>query len=327
MKPVNARARLRELAAESGTDSGVYLRAERAYIEEFGDRVPGELKLETRTYRTDPELLREEILRELRDAGKSTRKGPEQAAPAADDTVLSEAGVFRFLPHPFLGAAKRGIANRERSRLNRSRLFGLAREILLKIGGMLAANGQLDDPRDVFWLHLDEIDSSSVYRQVVAERKEQYGSCARLLHPGRLVFDGEITEEQRIGYEGQYGGATRLSGTGTSPGRAVGEALVIAGGNQPDLCGKRELQAAEGRILVTVSTDPGWAFLLERCAGIIAERGSLLSHTAIISRELKKPAVVGVKDAVKMIRTGDVVELDADHGTVRVLKRSGADDD
>ena len=325
MKPVNARARLRELAAESGTDSGGYLRAERAYIEEFGDRVPGELKLETRTYRTDPELLREEILRELRDAGKSTENEPERDASAADDAALSDAGVFRFLPHPFLEAAKRGIADRERSRLNRSRLFGLAREILLKIGGLLAANGQLNDPRDVFWLRLDEIDPSSAYSRVVAERKEQYRACERLLRPGRLVFDGEITEEQRIGYEGQYGGVTRLSGTGTSPGRVVGEALVIKGENLPEFCGKQELRAAEGRILVTVSTDPGWAFLLERCAGIIAERGSLLSHTAIISRELKKPAIVGVKDAVKAIRTGDMVELDADHGTVRVLKRSGAD--
>ena len=74
-----------------------------------------------------------------------------------------------------------------------------------------------------------------------------------------------------------------------------------------------------GKILVTRSTDPGWVFLIQRAAGIVAEKGSLLSHTAIISRELHKPAVVGVKDCTKLLKTGDRVELDAYSGTIKKL--------
>ena len=82
-----------------------------------------------------------------------------------------------------------------------------------------------------------------------------------------------------------------------------------------------------GKILVTHSTDPGWVFLIQNAAGIVAEKGSLLSHTAIITRELGKPAVVGVKDATRLIQTGDTVVVDADAGTVRLsesAERGGA---
>ena len=70
---------------------------------------------------------------------------------------------------------------------------------------------------------------------------------------------------------------------------------------------------------VTHSTDPGWVFLIQNASGIVAEKGSLLSHTAIITRELGKPAVVGVKDAVRRIRTGMLLDVDAGTGTVRIL--------
>ena len=61
-------------------------------------------------------------------------------------------------------------------------------------------------------------------------------------------------------------------------------------------------------------------FLIENAKGIIAEKGSLLSHTAIITRELHKPSMVNVKDACKRIRTGDLVELNANDGTIRIMR-------
>ena len=73
-------------------------------------------------------------------------------------------------------------------------------------------------------------------------------------------------------------------------------------------------------------TDPGWVFLLVTAKGVISEKGSLLSHTAIISRELKKPAVVGIEGLLDNIRSGDEIELDANSGTVRVIKRGNEDE-
>ena len=71
------------------------------------------------------------------------------------------------------------------------------------------------------------------------------------------------------------------------------------------------------KIIVTEMTDPGWVMILQDAKGIIAEKGSFLSHTAIISRERKKQSIVNVKGAMSMIKTGDIVEIDLDEGVIR----------
>ena len=68
-------------------------------------------------------------------------------------------------------------------------------------------------------------------------------------------------------------------------------------------------------------TDPGWVFLLANAKGVISEKGSILSHTAIISREINIPSIVGVEKATEIIKTGDYIEMDAYKGTIKILKR------
>ena len=69
-------------------------------------------------------------------------------------------------------------------------------------------------------------------------------------------------------------------------------------------------------------TDPGWVFLLATAKGIISEKGSLLSHTAIISRELKIPSIVGVNDLLKIVKNQDIIRMNATTGKIEIIKRS-----
>ena len=294
MKPVNAMNELRVTAHKEGIDSDIYRLKENEYIELFGDRIYGELKLETKTYRTNPELLRQQIL------------------SSEIPTKCEHENTGRGL-NPFIRAAKRGISNREKSRLNRSRLFGLAREIMLKTGELLKRNSQLDEKEDIFFLYQNEINSLDRYQELISERKKRFDMYRASPPPRRIVFGNGIIDNQRITCEKQFEGSTVLHGTQTSLGKAVGKAAVIFDPNMDT--------DVTDKIIITKSTDPGWVFLIEKCKGIVAERGSVLSHTAIISRELKKPAVVNVKDAAKIIKTGDLIEIDADSGTVKILKR------
>ncbi|MBQ5338406.1 MAG: phosphoenolpyruvate synthase, partial [Oscillospiraceae bacterium] len=78
---------------------------------------------------------------------------------------------------------------------------------------------------------------------------------------------------------------------------------------------------ASGKIILADITDPGWVFVISQAAGIISKRGSLLSHTAIISRELKKPAVVGVGNACNHFHDGDYVRLNGIDGSIQLLRR------
>jgi pyruvate,water dikinase len=84
----------------------------------------------------------------------------------------------------------------------------------------------------------------------------------------------------------------------------------------------RGAEIRPGEILVAPRTDPGWIMLFPPAAGLLVERGSLLSHSAIVARELRLPAVVAVPGLTAWLRTGDEVEFDGASGVIRRLVRS-----
>jgi phosphoenolpyruvate synthase/pyruvate phosphate dikinase len=77
----------------------------------------------------------------------------------------------------------------------------------------------------------------------------------------------------------------------------------------------------KGDILVVQSTNPDLISLCKKAGAIVTDQGGMLSHAAIISRELKIPCIVGTVNATKILKTGDLVEVDANKGVVKILKR------
>ena len=75
----------------------------------------------------------------------------------------------------------------------------------------------------------------------------------------------------------------------------------------------------DGEILVTNNTTPEYVPVMKKAAAIITEQGGLTSHAAIVSRELNKPCIIGIKNIAEILKTGDVVEVDANYGTVKKL--------
>ena len=67
-------------------------------------------------------------------------------------------------------------------------------------------------------------------------------------------------------------------------------------------------------------TDAGWVYLIVKAKGVISEKGSLLSHSAIISREVNKPSIVGVKNITNILKDGQIVELDANSGIIKIIE-------
>lgn len=74
-------------------------------------------------------------------------------------------------------------------------------------------------------------------------------------------------------------------------------------------------------ILVTGMTHPKDIMLIKKSKAIITDQGGILSHAAIVSRELKKPCIIGTKIATKVLRDGQLVEVDANKGVVRILRK------
>lgn len=71
-----------------------------------------------------------------------------------------------------------------------------------------------------------------------------------------------------------------------------------------------------GQILCTERTDPGWAPLFPTAGGLLIERGSTLSHSAVVAREMGIPAIVGIPDITRILRDGEYVRMDGATGTV-----------
>jgi phosphoenolpyruvate synthase/pyruvate phosphate dikinase len=77
-----------------------------------------------------------------------------------------------------------------------------------------------------------------------------------------------------------------------------------------------------GEILVTTMTRPEWLPIMKIATGFITDAGGVLSHAAIVSREMNKPCIIGTKIATQVLKDGDLVEVDADNGVVIILKKA-----
>ena len=294
------------------------------YINLYGDRMVEELKLETKTFRSSPKLLVDKIVEYGEDIEKinnlyNTLHYPE--ASAAIDLLKNKTrGKNRGVER--LGRkAMQGIKNREISRLNRSRIYGMVRTIFLTIGRNMVKSGMLDKVEDIFYLRTEEIfdyikGGSYNFHSMVQERMEKYKQFEQLPPYSRLIFAGDEfnkTLRKVNSTDNKTYDETILTGTPCSNGEAKGEVLVIE-----DV---RKAVDVKDKILVTKMTDPGWVFLLTLSKGIISEKGSLLSHTAIISRELGIPSIVGVKGITEKLKTGDVIHMNGSTGEIRIDRR------
>ncbi len=78
----------------------------------------------------------------------------------------------------------------------------------------------------------------------------------------------------------------------------------------------------EGEILVTAMTTPEFLPALKRASAFITDEGGIMSHAAIVSREFNIPCIIGTKVATQVLKNGDLIEVDANHGVVRIIQHS-----
>lgn len=298
------------------------------YIALYGDRTMGELKLETLTLRQDPRFLFT-ILRNYLSAETLPKSQKGKLKVAAEEEVfarlLQQCGkrqLARFTRH--LGKLRRAIHNRETMRFTRTKMFALYRDIYLQLGQQLALEGVLADARDIFWLTRDEIyqgkDGTAVQtglKTLIAQRSAEYEHYKQQEEPAnRFSLTQTLFQQQTLRPQSAATNGAELRGTGCYPGNVEAPvSLVFAPENASNLAGK---------ILCTVRTDPGWAPLFPGLSGLIVERGSMLSHSAIVAREMGIPAIVGVPDITRRLQDGETVRMDGGSGLiVRLAEQEG----
>jgi rifampicin phosphotransferase len=292
-----------------------------AYVDRFGDRRIGELKLESPTLSDDPAPLLAAVVAASR---RIATAEPPTISPGAD-LMQHFAGqpMRRWIASALLAYAKARIRDRENLRFERTRIFGRARRVFLAIGGALAASGRVATADDVFFLTVDEVLGAAEGHAVthdlpalIAARKTEHARCAALPDPPeRILVRGAVGDRgARIQPAPEAPGPAvaqprERRGTPCGSGRAAGSVRVIRDPIADQL--------QPGEVLVARHTDPGWVQHFVNAAAVVAERGSVLSHSAIVSRELGIPCVVALADACTWLSSGDLVEVDGSTGVVR----------
>lgn len=300
------------------------------YLEKFSDRCLQELKLETETLKDNPISLYHSIStfakrikeQKVEDVDyEETRKKAELKVKQAFKLNYIGKAKFDFL----LKQARYTVRNRENLRFERTRLFGRVREIFLRIGMILTSMNVIEDKKDIFYLEVDEIlfyidgkSTTNNLKELIEIRKEEYKKYTNESPDERFYTYGAVNignnfKNEKIKEADEKNivkTKKELKGIGASPGKVSGKVRVITD--------PANAKIEQGEILVAEYTDPGWIMLFPAASGILVERGSLLSHSAIVSRELGIPAVVGITDLLKNIKTGDIVELDGATGEVRL---------
>jgi phosphohistidine swiveling domain-containing protein len=107
-------------------------------------------------------------------------------------------------------------------------------------------------------------------------------------------------------------GSAIVSGQTGSPGKTTGRVKIV----KPEQLGDENLNFPDGSILVCHVTTPQFVPLMQKAAAIVTDQGGILSHAAIVARELKKPCIVATGNATQLLKDGQQVTVDADQGTV-----------
>ncbi|MFR9797989.1 phosphoenolpyruvate synthase [Streptomyces sp. MS06] len=309
----DARRALRE-AGHTG-----FLAAVDAYVADYGYRSPDELKLEVADLHENPEGMFALLRTALADDGAGGGPGRHGDADAYLDARLR--GWRRLLYERVRGKARSALTERERLRFCRTRAFGAAKRMLRALGRDLARQGALDAWDDVFLLRLEEVIGAyegtlghTELRDLAALRRRGLAADGALRAPARFTTRGApywSGNLHRAGWTSAPAvprGARELQGTPCCPGVAEGRATVA------DTPGD-----FRGGVLLAYRTDPGWVTALPAASALVVERGSPLTHLAVVARELGVPTVVQVDGATTEIRTGALLRVDGGAGTVTVL--------
>ena len=298
------------------------------YIDLYGFRCMNEMKLEEKDLYQDSSFLFVCLKNYLRtgqtDLAAYEKREKEIRAAAERKVSQNLRGLKRIVYLWSLKHARQAVRNRENTRFCRTRIYGIARAMFHGIGRDFTARTILDRFEDIFYLDLSEVAGAlegtltvQNLRAQVDLRKKQYAEYQAIEPSPRFMTRGPVywmnehspKEETMAGDEKLPEDC--LKGVGCCPGVVEGRVKVI-------LSPKDDMELNR-EILVTLRTDPGWIPLYPSASALLVERGGLLSHSAIVAREMGLPTIVGVKGLTRKLRSGMKIRMNGETGVIKIL--------
>ena len=212
-----------------------------------------------------------------------------------------------------------------------------------EFGKLLAGQGVIDAPNDIFHMHHTEVNltlgnvmnawaagsepvNTGYWPPIIAERRRMIEVLKtwaappaigpmpdNIEDPALQMLWGITTETLHSWAAPSVDNENELKGYAASPGVVEGTAKVLRSINDFG-------EIKEGDILVAPITHPSWSPLFSKISAAVSDIGGTMSHMAIVAREYGMPAVVGTGEATKRIKNGQRLRVDGDRGVVTILE-------
>jgi pyruvate,water dikinase len=301
--------------------SAPFLEAWDRFLARYGSRGPSEIDIRMARWHEDPLPLLRVIAGNIeKDVSSRIHFDAQSRAREAAFVELKAAAG-----HGLLGGLRLRLFNRlyhvlvevggmrEHHKFMAVRFLWLVKQILKENATDLVTDGKLATPDDIWFLTWQELlaiwdDLSTAWSEIVTQRRADFGRYQKMTPPVVITSDGETPVVQ---YRLEDAPPGALLGNPVSAGVVEGVAHVI---HDPATA---TLQP--GEILVAPFTDPGWTPLFINAAGLVMDIGGALAHGSVVAREYGIPAVVGVRESTRKIKTGQRVRVDGIRGIIEIL--------
>jgi pyruvate,water dikinase len=321
-------------ALEKSEASQPFLTDLRAWLAQYGQRLNDAFALDDPSWIEDPTHAIEYLQADLALPEPRPEMEPAALVAGREKAVAEARAKLAGYPQPIvarfemlLKAAQIGtVVLKDHNFWIDQRCFYHIRRLIMEFGQRLAQAGTLDAVNDVFYLTTDELQNGRdvPMKRLVQERKTEMEQFSHVTPPPmlgtapafemtdggsmvRAMFKGEMSPANT-----SNGEANKVKGLAGSAGVARGTARVIH-----SLAEAGKLQP--GDVLVAIATEPPWTPLFATASAIVTDSGGVLSHSAVVAREYRIPAVVGTGNATTTFQDGQLIEVDGNAGIVRVV--------
>lgn len=281
-----------------------------AYITKYGFRFGSELKLENISMQEDINILFKILSNHLNIQSQSVNH--HKKVNVKPDLGFINLRIFNYLKTQTILS----MHKREQYRFYRARVFRIARSYFMEFADRFLQVGIIKHRDDIFYLSKEEVfdiarshSSPHIVNKLISTRKKEFMNYEGQELARAIDIHWYQNEIKVVEHDEPH--SKHLTGQVVSYGSSLtGECVVM---NQIST----EVDI-KGKILVTSKTDPGWTVLFPLAKAIICEYGNSLSHAAIVSRELNKVCLVGVRNATTLIQTGDRLEINTETGKIKI---------
>ncbi len=315
-------ARVEALPDDAGKE---FLHGWHAFLDSWGFLGPNVWEMRSPTYASRPEIP----LRMIDRARRVGESGSPQArtSSAAGERDRAVEAIVERLPddatrqqfRAAVGVLPVHMPAREAIKVQSTRLCEEARLTLRELGGRCVASGTLDRWEDLLLLmdaELDPfLDDPGPWADTIRSRGETLRLLESLWPP--FLFDGPTPTLDR--FRPRAGDTVTaaapgdvLAGLGVSPGEHTGRARIIRSLDD-------DADVDEGDIIVASTTDSSWGPLFLTAGAVVCETGAVISHAAIVSREIGIPSAVSVEGCMTRLVDGMTLRVNGDDGTVTVV--------